>query len=187
VVGTPIANRSRLELEGLIGFFANTLVLRTSLAGDPPFRELLARIRTNTLGAYSHQDVPFEKLVETLQPERTTSYAPLIQVLFALPPATTAQSEFAGLTIQSEATNRESSIFDLICDVLDDNQTLEGRLTYNKDLFEPETIQRLLSHWLVVLENMVSDLNQQIGSFSLFTEGDLEQFFMQWKGEEDDE
>jgi amino acid adenylation domain-containing protein len=186
VVGTPIANRSRLELERLIGFFANTLVLRTSLAGDPTFRELLARVRASTLGAYSHQDVPFEKLVETLQPERTTSYAPLLQVLFALPPTATTQSEFAGLTIQGEPTNGESSVFDLICDVIDDNLILEGRFTYNKDLFEPETIQRLLSHWLVVLENMVSDLDQQIGTFSLFTEGDLEQFFMQWKGAEDD-
>ncbi len=187
VIGTPIANRNRLELEGLIGFFANTLILRTSLVGDPTFRELLVRVRASTLGAYSHQDVPFEKLVEVLQPERTTSYAPLVQVLFALPPTGTTQSEFTQITIQSEPINRESSIFELICDVIDDNLTLEGRFTYNKDLFEPETIQRLLSHWLVVLENMVSDLDQQIGNFSLFTEGDLAQFFMQGKGAEDDD
>ncbi|GHO70196.1 hypothetical protein KSC_090880 [Ktedonobacter sp. SOSP1-52] len=187
VVGTPIANRNRLELEGLIGFFANTLILRTSLTDDPTFREVLERVKEVTLNAYSHQDVPFEKLVEVLRPERKTSYAPLVQVMFASPPSVSEQHELTGLTIHGESTGSETSNFDLICYTIDDGQELEGQLTYNKDLFETDTIQRLLSHWVVVLEHMVSGLDQKIGSFPLVTKDELEQFISPWKELENDD
>ena len=188
VVGTPIANRNRVELEGLIGFFANTLVLRTDLSGNPTFRELLKRVRSVTLDAYSHQDVPFEKLVEVLHPERKAQYAPLIQVMFALQQQVSASPEgLTGLTTHTETTDNETSKFDLICSVIDEGQALRGSLHYNSDLFEAETIQHLLSHWLIVLENMLADLDHQIGNFALVSKGELEQFVSQWNGDDDDD
>jgi hypothetical protein len=187
VVGTPIANRNRVELEGLIGFFANTLVLRTNLGDNPTFRAVLARVREVTLGAYSHQDVPFEKLVEMLRPERKTSHTPLIQAVFTLPSPESTQYEFTGLTIQSEVADLETSKFDLACHVINDDQAPLVHLTYNRDLFEPATIQQLLSHWLVVLENMISNPDQQIGDFPLVSKEELEQFLSSWKGTEDDD
>jgi non-ribosomal peptide synthetase component F len=185
VVGTPIANRNRVELEGLIGFFANTLVLRTNLGDNPTFRAVLAKVREVTLGAYSHQDVPFEKLVEMLRPERKTSHTPLIQAVFTLPSPESTQYEFTGLTIQSEVADLETSKFDLACHVINDDQAPLVHLTYNRDLFEPATIQQLLSHWLVVLENMISNPDQQIGDFPLVSKEELEQFLSSWKGTED--
>jgi amino acid adenylation domain-containing protein len=186
VVGTPIANRGQVELEGLIGFFANTLVLRTSLDGDPTFRTVLERVREVTLGAYSHQDIPFEKLVEVLRPERSMSYAPLVQAVFALlpPSIVNAHYEFTGLTMDIEATDSETSKFDLIGSIIDDGQVLQGQFSYNQDLFEAETIQRLLSYWQVVVEQMVADLDQQIDNFPLLTKDEIEQFLSQGKGAE---
>src|SRR5437667_4220569 len=128
VVGAPIANRNRTEIEDLIGFFANTLPLRTNFSDDPTFRELLARVRDLTLGAYAHQDLPFEKLVEELNPERSQSHNPIVQVLFALQNAPMQELRLAGLTVESIATQSEGSKFDLSLFLTEAHNAIQCRL-----------------------------------------------------------
>ena len=113
IVGSPIAGRTRVETEGLIGFFVNNLVLRTDLSGNPTFRELLSRVREVTLGAYAHQDLPFEKLVEELQPQRDLSHNPLFQVMFALQNTPRSDMKLHGLTLSSFQVDNGTSRFDL--------------------------------------------------------------------------
>jgi aspartate racemase len=113
LVGSPIAGRTRTETEALIGFFVNTLVLRTSLHGNPSFRELLGRVREVALGAYAHQDLPFEKLVEELQPERRLNHSPLFQVMFALQSVPRYSLELSGLSLQTLAVDNGTAKFDL--------------------------------------------------------------------------
>ena len=139
-VGVPIANRTRAELEGLIGFFVNTLVLRGDLTGDPPFRVLLGRVRELTLDAYAHQDLPFEKLVEELQPARDLSRTPLVQVMFQLQnaPRFNDASGGLGLDIQTEAAH-----FNLTLDFWEGPEGLMGCWEYRSDLWTPDTIRRL--------------------------------------------
>jgi non-ribosomal peptide synthetase component F len=124
-VGTPIAGRTRSELAALIGFFVNTLVLRTDLQGNPTFRELLQQVRQTTLDAYAHQDVPFEKLVEVLQPERDLSRAPLFQTLLALQNATTMPREIGGLALDFEEIDNQTSKFDLSLSLRDLDEGLQ--------------------------------------------------------------
>jgi hypothetical protein len=142
VVGTPIANRQRRELEGLIGFFANTLVLRTQVEGRESFAELLGRVKETCLGAYGHQDVPFEKLVEELQPERSLSHSPLFQVMFILQNAPQEDwrlgTEGLSFTVQGQGT--AAAKFDLTLTLTEGIAGLEGSLEYNSDLFDALTI-----------------------------------------------
>ncbi|HKG78816.1 MAG TPA: condensation domain-containing protein, partial [Pyrinomonadaceae bacterium] len=140
VVGSPIAGRTRAEVEHLIGFFVNTLVLRTDLSGGPSFRELLGRVRETALGAYAHQDVPFEKLVEELQPERDLSRSPLFQVMFALQNAPQESLRLEGLTLSRVRVETEIAKFDLLLNMEDTEQGIKGALEYNTDLFERETV-----------------------------------------------
>src|SRR5215212_8316317 len=152
VVGSPIAGRTRAEVEHLIGFFVNTLVLRTDLSGGPTFRELLGRVRETALGAYAHQDVPFEKLVEELQPERDMSHTPLFQVLFVLQNALRDELELPNLELHPLEVNSEKAKFDLSLFMTEQEQGLKGVFVYSTDLFEPETIERLLGHFRILLE-----------------------------------
>src|SRR5581483_149401 len=140
VIGTPIANRNRAEIENLIGFFANTLALRTNLSGDPTFHELLGRVREVALGAYAHQDLPFEKLVEELRPERSLSYSPLFQVLFAVQNAPTQELKLAGLTLEGIPVQGDGSKFDLALFLTEATDAMYGRLEYNTDLFDESTV-----------------------------------------------
>ncbi|MFY0567371.1 amino acid adenylation domain-containing protein [Archangium lansingense] len=151
-VGSPIAGRAQPELEGLIGCFVNTLVLRTRLQGDPSFRELLGRVREVTLGAYAHQDVPFERVVEELLPTRDSSRSPLFQVLFVLENAPGSQPMGPGLSMRFVDVKRHSAKFDLTLALWEENQEITGVLEYSSDLFESFTAARMAEHLRVLLQ-----------------------------------
>ncbi|HEX8128534.1 MAG TPA: amino acid adenylation domain-containing protein, partial [Pyrinomonadaceae bacterium] len=180
VVGTPIAGRNRAEIEELIGFFVNTLVLRTTFDGDPSFVELLARVREVCLGAYAHQDVPFEKLVEELHPEREMSHTPLFQVMFSLQNAA-AGAQLPGLELSSLEVESGVAKFDL---TLGMNETGEGRLAglfeYNTDLFDAETIERMIGHLTTLLEGIVADPERLVSELPLMTEEERRQVVVEW-------
>ena len=180
VVGTPIAGRNRIETEELIGFFVNTLAIRTDLSGNPTFKELLGRIREVTLAAYSHQDLPFEKLVEDLNPERNLSYAPLIQVMFSLQHVPTTTFSLPGAIVSSVDVDTETAKFDLSLGLAADGDELRGALAYNSDLFERSTIQRMLEHFQVLLESIVSNPQQRIAVLALLTERERHQLLVEW-------
>ncbi len=179
VIGADVANRNRAETENLIGFFVNMLVLRTELSGDPPFRELLQRVREVCLAAYAHQDLPFEKLVEELQPERSLSYAPLFQVVFALQNAPTKDLQLQELTLSAVATESGTAKFDLVFGLLEADGRLVGNMEYNTDLFEAETINRLLGHFQTLLAAVVGDPAQQLSRLPLLTQEE-EQQLAEW-------
>src|SRR6267378_1907186 len=134
-VGSPIANRTRGETEGLIGFFVNTLVLRTEIDGGETFRQLLRRVRAMTLGAYAHQDTPFERLVEELKPERDLSHSPLFQVMFSLQNLPRHELQLPGLKVRSVEVDSGVSKFDLTLYMSESAETLEGIMEYNTTLF----------------------------------------------------
>ncbi|HLG64756.1 MAG TPA: condensation domain-containing protein, partial [Ktedonosporobacter sp.] len=168
-VGSPIANRTRTEFEHIVGFFANTLVLRTDLSGNPSFRELLSCVRNVALGAYAHQDLPFEKLVEELQPERDLSRNPLFQVMFALQNAPQGDLELTGLSTTSLKIANETTMFDLDLFMWEGTHGLRGTLRYSTDLFDNSTIIRLLKHFETLLESIVATPEQRLGELSLLT------------------
>jgi non-ribosomal peptide synthetase component F len=143
VVGTALANRTRRELEGLIGFFINMLPIRTDLGGDPGFSELLKRVREICLGAYTHQDMPFDKLVEELQPRRDERYSPFFQVAFGIQNAPREVLELPGLQLSSMIGEPENVRFDLTLWVLEKPNTLNFLWTYNAELFEATTVRRM--------------------------------------------
>jgi amino acid adenylation domain-containing protein len=156
VVGTDVANRNRTEIEGLIGFFVNQLVLRTDLSGNPTFRELLGRVREVTLGAYTHQDLPFEVLVAAMRPQRTLQYAPLFQVKLVLQNAPHSDVELPGLTLSSVSIERTTAELDLLLSLEETPTGLSGGFEYNTDLFEATTIAALAEQLRVVLQCVVT-------------------------------
>ncbi len=179
-IGSPIANRNRRELESLIGFFANTLALRTDLSGDPSFRELLGRVREVALGGYAHQDVPFEKLVEELQPERSMSHSPLFQVMLVLQNAPGTRLQLPGVSLETMEVESGTAKFDLLLSLAEEEQGLAGWLEYNTDLFDAATIERMLSHFEVLLESVVSNPEQQLSELPLLTAAEREQILVEW-------
>ena len=184
VVGAPVANRNRAELESLIGFFANTVVLRTKLEGDPTFRELLRRVRETALSAYAHQEMPFEKLVEELRPERSLNQNPLFQVLFSL--RNTPQDEFqlAGLKLRFFGGVQETAKFDISLYLAEQNGELRGRLEYNTDLFDATTIERMVGHYRVLLEGIVEDPDCRIWELPLLSMQERQQMLVEWNATE---
>ncbi|GHO56593.1 non-ribosomal peptide synthetase [Ktedonobacter robiniae] len=181
VIGTPIANRTRIETEGLIGFFVNTLALRTNLGGDPTFRELLSRVRAVCLGAYTHQELPFEKLVEALQPERSLSYNPLFQVLFALQNMTIDALELPGAVIEMQPLESSVSKFDLSLYLSEDQDgSLQGAIEYSTDLFDLESIARLVEHYQGLLEALVANPEQRISQAQPVSPDEREQLIPSW-------
>jgi amino acid adenylation domain-containing protein len=167
VVGSPIAGRTRKEVEELIGFFVNTMVLRTDLSGDPSFREVLRRAREVTLGAYENQEVPFERLVAELQPERTLSHAPLFQVLLVLQTAGGGGPELPGLEVSGVGAERVSAKFDLSLELRTTARGLHGGLTYSTDLFDRGTVERMLGHLARVLEQVTADADLRLSQLAL--------------------
>ncbi len=174
VVGTPIAGRNRVELEGIIGFFINTLALRTRLSGDPTFRELLGRVREVTLAAYAHQDVPFDKLVEALAPPRDRSRSPLFQVLLILQNAPVPELALpGGLKLRPFVPPEEAAKFDLSLSFTETADGLEGVLRYATALFDPQSVRRLIDHLRVLLEAAAANPDQRLSAVSLLPADDL--------------
>ncbi len=186
VVGSPIANRNRAEIEGLIGFFVNTLVLRTNLAGNPSFEELLKRVREVALGAYAHQDLPFELLVEQLQPQRDLSHTPLFQVMFVLQNAPMSALELPGLTLSPVKSDSNTAKFDLTLFITETESGLVGNLEYNIDLFAESSIQRIAVHLETLLSAIVSNPRQCLSELPLLSESEKHQLLRQWNDTEVD-
>ncbi|ARV60166.1 hypothetical protein BZZ01_17390 [Nostocales cyanobacterium HT-58-2] len=187
VVGSPIANRNRAEIEGLIGFFVNTLVMRTDLSGDPTFLEFLGRVREMALGAFAHQDLPFEKLVEELQPERDLNYNPLFQVMFQLQDATfqvqnslTPDLELPGLTLCQLDVDKDTTLFDLSLSMGDLPEGLFAVVEYSTDLFDDATITRMLEHFQTLLQGIVAEPNQRLSRLPLLTATEKQQVTVEW-------
>ena len=184
VVGSPIANRNRSELEGLIGFFVNSLVLRTDFSGKPTFRELLDRVKEVTLGAYSHQDLPFEKLVEELHPERDLSRNPLFQVVFSLQNTPIVALELPGLTLSLFKYDSKTAKLDLELHLWQDLDSLKGQMVYSTDLFDDTTITRMLGHFQTLLESIVANPEQRLWNLSLLTEEERQELLIDWNDTE---
>ncbi|GER90128.1 hypothetical protein KDW_42900 [Dictyobacter vulcani] len=169
VIGTPIAGRTRMDLEGIIGLFTNTLALRGDLSGDPTFQELLARVRQSTLDAYSNQEIPLERLVEELQPERNLSYNPLFQVMFILQNTPSDAFKLADLTLTVVKLPSDTAKFDLTLTCWQENDNLQASLEYNTDLFDESTIQRMAQQLQTLLESIVSDDQVPISRLALLS------------------
>jgi len=180
LVGTPIANRNRSEIEGLIGFFVNTLVLRTDLSGNPSFAELLTRVRLMAMDAYAHQDLPFEMLVEVLQPERDLSHAPLFQVDFLLQNDPLATVELTGLTVSPLPIETVTAKFDLTLGMQNTGNGLVGVWEYNTDLFDHSTIARMAGHFVTILAAIVANPSERIDQLPMLTAVEQHQLFVEW-------
>ncbi len=179
-VGTPVANRNHSEIEGLIGFFVNTLVMRTDLSGDPSFEDLLERVRKVSLDAYAHQDLPFEMLVEELQPERDMSHTPLFQVMFAFQNAPMRTQRLPGLTLRQLEAHSKTAKFDLTLTVTEEEDRLSGALEYNADLFDTVTIERMLGHFQKLLEGIVANPNEHLSKLAVLTTAERRQLLVEW-------
>jgi acyl carrier protein len=169
VVGSNIAGRNRKEIEGLIGFFINNLVLRTDLSGNPTFRQLLGRVRDVCLNAYAHQDLPFDLLVEELQPDRSLSHNPLFQVMFNLQNMPASNLELPGLTLTPLNVHTQTSRFDLTLNMWDAKQVIVGSMEYSTDLFNDGTITHILDYFQMLLEEVTADPDKAIDDITLMT------------------
>ncbi|HJT56493.1 MAG TPA: amino acid adenylation domain-containing protein [Ktedonobacteraceae bacterium] len=179
-IGVPIANRQRVETEGLIGFFANTLALRRLLKEPCSFCELMGRVRETTLGAFAHQDLPFEYLVDELHLERDMSRNPLFQVMFNFGNAPTPDMKLSDLKIGFASLHTETAMFDLWLAMWEGGEQLRGVLEYNSDLFEQETILRLLQHFQALLEAIVTQPECSISELPLLTARERQQLLFEW-------
>ena len=180
VVGAPIAGRHYVETEPLIGCFINTLVMRTSVSGNPNVRELLQRVREMCLQAYAHQDVPFEKLVEELQPERNLSHSPLFQVLFLMQYAGKETGSSNALTLVPLQADTDTAKFDISLLIEDGETGLTCGIEYNTDLFDAATMQRMLGHYGMLLEGFVNNPARPISELSLLTPVEHQQVVNDW-------
>ena len=179
-VGTAIANRSRPETEKLIGFFVNTIVMRTNLSDDPSFRDLLIRIRETTLDAYAHQYLPFEMLVDKLQPERNMSFSPLFQVGFDVQTAALKDINLPGINISPINVQSGIAAYDLLLSITDTSDGLIGQFEYNTDLFFAETIDRMMCNFDRLLDEVLEDPDVPISSYSIISEIEKKKIIRDW-------
>ncbi|HEY9811289.1 MAG TPA: amino acid adenylation domain-containing protein [Halomicronema sp.] len=193
-IGTPVANRNQSEIEALIGFFVNSLVLRTNLAANPTFKEILSRVREVTLDAYAHQDLPFEKLVENLHPERSLNRHPLFQVVFSLQNAPMETLELPELTLNSLTWEAKTTRFDLELHLWEPSDSfrsiygekwqysdsLRGVLVYSTDLFDEATIKRMLEHYKNLLQNIITNPQERINNLVFLSKAEQHQLLREW-------
>ena len=180
LVGTPIANRNRAEIEGLIGFFLNMLLMRGDLSGNPTFRELLGQVHRTALEAYTHQDLPFEKLVEELHPERDLSRSPFFQVMFSFLNAPMPPLDLPGLECSRMKTHSGTSKVDLSLYAIEVPEGLSCTFEYNTDLFNADRIERMLGHFQVLLEGIVADPEQRLSELPLLPELEKHQLLVEF-------
>ncbi|WP_223635564.1 non-ribosomal peptide synthetase [Corallococcus sp. EGB] len=180
VVGTPIAGRPRAEVEGLIGLFVNMLALRSDLSGKPTFKELLNRVHESTLDAYAHQDIPFERLVDALKPERHLSHSPIFQVMFVLQNAPMPALEAPGVVMEAKPVDTGTTKYDLSLLLVDLPQGLRVTAEYSTDLFERSTAERLLGHYLTLLEGIVAQPDLPISRLPLLPDAERQRVMRDW-------
>jgi amino acid adenylation domain-containing protein len=180
LVGTPVANRKWREIEGLIGFFANMLVLRTRVNGEESVRRLLSQVKETTLDAYTYQDLPFEMLVEALQPERDLSRQPLFQAVLSLQNAPMPAFELTGLTFSPVQFDAEVSVFDMVFNLQESRQGLSGWAEYNATLFKSATVETMLKHYCRILEGMAANPDRAISDLPLLSEAEQRQILVEW-------
>jgi len=180
IVGTPIARRDRLETENLIGVFINTLVLRCHCDGNSTFREFLNQVRQVALEAFAHQELPFEKLVEELKPDRDLSHTPIFQVLFQLRNLPQSSVTAAGIGFEELKGDREITAFDLTLDILETSSGLVCSFNYNRDLFDAATIERMAGHFQVLLSGIVANPHHPVYQLPLLTEKEQHQLLVAW-------
>jgi amino acid adenylation domain-containing protein len=179
-VGSPIANRNQVETEGLIGLFINTLVLRTNLSGNPTFLQLLSRVRETVLGARAHQELPFERLVAELQPERRMNQNPLFQVMFLFQNAPAQPPKFRDLTVSRLGLDRGTALQDLTLELREGRNGLDGFIEYDTDLFDSDTIDRMVSHFQALLEGIAANPNRRISDLPILPEAERRRLLVEW-------
>ncbi|WP_293128195.1 non-ribosomal peptide synthetase [Microcoleus sp. bin38.metabat.b11b12b14.051] len=179
-IGTPIANRNRSEIEALIGFFVNSLVLRADLSGNPTFQELLQRVKNVAMTAYAHQDLPFEKLVEELHPDRELSRNPLFQISFSLQNTPVAALELPGIAFRALDFDCGSAKLDLECNLWEDAGSIHGQFVYSTDLFDRATISRMAGHFQTLLAAIVANPKQRLNDLALLTAPESQQLLIDW-------
>ena len=180
LVGTPVANRNREEIEPLIGFFSNTLVLRTKLNGNGSFRELLQQVRETVLGAQGHQKLPFERLVQELAPERSLSHAPLFQVILALNNPSVGKLELPQLELQAVIGDSATAKFDLTVVLSSRERGISGTIIYNRDLFGPTKMAQFAGHFRRVVESISQDASQKLWQVEMLSESERYQLLVSW-------
>jgi non-ribosomal peptide synthetase component F len=179
-LGSPIAGRNDSKTEKLIGFFINSLVLRADLSGDPTFKEVLGRVRDVVLDAHLHQDIPFEKLVDELQPDRSLSRSALFQATFVLQNTPWETVTVPGLKLSGLETTTSAAKFDVSMRMREAGDQLFGTVEYNTDLFEASTISRMVEHFQVLLLNVAGDIDRRISTIPLLSGQESRQILSQW-------
>jgi non-ribosomal peptide synthetase component F len=185
VIGTPIAGRNREEIENLIGFFINTLPLRIDLAKNPTFKSLLARVKQTAVEGYEHQDLPFEKLVEELKPERSNRM-PFFQVMFQYQHAPRLVAEVDELTFAAEPIESGTAKFDLSLGAYERDGVLKFQMEYSTDLFDEETIETMLSRFTILLRSIVSRPELRLGQLPIITDAERRQLLVDWNNTHED-
>ncbi|EAZ87900.1 condensation domain-containing protein, partial [Crocosphaera chwakensis] len=180
IVGTAIAGRRHKEIENLIGFFVNTLALRSQLSNHFSLRELLTQTKQICLDAYANQDVQFEKLVEILQPERDLSYSPIFQVMFVLQNTEMNELKLPKLTVTNLETSRQTAKFDMTLSIEESQEELIGEWEYNRDLFDSMTIERMIKHYQVLISALLTNSQENIWKVPLLTEREKKQLLVEW-------